>query len=122
MAIFTFGQQTLYQNFLIMTIYLTTFIGRFRLITFLEGISLLILVFIAVPIKYGLDNPLLVEIIGPIHGILFVLFIFNALRVGVEQQWRFWQTTWKVLLASIIPFGTFYIDYTILRKLQSIKN
>lgn len=47
-----------------------------------------------------------------------LLFIFNALSTGVEQKWSFRETTWKVLLACIIPFGTFYIDYKILRKLQ----
>ena len=93
-----------------------TTIGRLRLIAFLEGISLLILVFIAVPLKYYFDNPSLVKSVGPVHGALFLLFVFNALHAGVEQQWSFRKTTWKVIVASFIPFGTFYIDYKILRK------
>jgi len=44
--------------------------------------------------------------------------VFNALRVGVEQQWKFRETTWKVLVACFVPFGTFYIDYKILRKID----
>lgn len=87
-----------------------TKIGRLRIIAILEGISLLTLVFIAVPMKYGFDNPAFVKMIGPIHGSLFLLFLFNTLSVGVEQSWKFKETTWKVLLACIIPFGTFYID------------
>lgn len=94
-----------------------TKIGRLRIIAILEGISLLTLVFIAVPMKYGFDNPAFVKIMGPIHGSLFLLFLFNTLSVGVEQNWKFKQTTWKVLLACIIPFGTFYIDKKILSKL-----
>lgn len=101
-----------------MTKYFTTTLGRLRLLAFLEGSSLLLLVFIAVPMKHFWGNPGLTQAIGPIHGALFLLFVFNALRVGVEQQWSFAQTTWKVLLACVIPFGTFYIDYTILRKIQ----
>lgn len=105
-----------------MTNYFTTTIGRLRLIAFLEGISLLILVLVAVPLKYLLDNPALVKAIGPIHGALFLLFVFNALRVGVEQRWKFSETTWKVLVASFIPFGTFYIDYKILRNMSTSEN
>ncbi len=92
-------------------------IGRLRIIAILEGISLLTLVFIAVPMKYGFDNPSFVKMMGPIHGSLFLLFLFNTLSVGVEHNWKFKETTWKVLLACIIPFGTFYIDRKILSKL-----
>jgi integral membrane protein len=98
--------------------YFTTSVGRLRLVGFLEGVSLLILVFVAVPLKYIWHNPELVKIIGPIHGTLFLLFVFNALLVGVEQNWSFKETTWKVLLACVIPFGTFYIDNKILSKIQ----
>ncbi len=87
-----------------------------RLIGLLEGLSLLALVFIAVPAKYIYHQPELVKNIGPVHGILFLLFVFNALSVGVEQQWPR-AITWKVLVACVIPFGTFYIDRTILSKI-----
>jgi integral membrane protein len=96
---------------------MNTNLGRLRFLAFLEGISLLILIFIAVPIKYIFHNPGITRIVGPIHGTLFLLFIFNALSVGVEQNWKFRTTTWKVLVACLIPFGTFYIDYKILRKI-----
>ncbi|MCX8532502.1 DUF3817 domain-containing protein [Chryseobacterium luquanense] len=96
---------------------LKTKIGRLRIIAILEGISLLTLVFIAVPLKYGFDNPAFVKMMGPIHGSLFLLFLFNTLSVGIEQNWKFKETTWKVLLACIIPFGTFYIDKKLLSKL-----
>jgi integral membrane protein len=95
---------------------LKTQIGRLRLIAYLEGVSLIILLGVAVPLKYWGGNPELVKILGPIHGTLFLLFILSTLTVGVEQQWKFRQTTWKVLVACIIPFGTFYIDRHILRQ------
>ncbi len=96
---------------------LKTKTGRLRIIAILEGISLLTLVCIAVPLKYGFDNPSLVKFIGPVHGSLFLLFLVSTLSVGVEENWKFKETTWKVLLACIIPFGTFYIDRKILSKL-----
>lgn len=100
--------------------FLTSNIGRLRLLGLLEGVSLLLLVGIAVPIKYMLGDPALVRSIGPVHGILFLLFVVNTLSVGVEYNWRFTTTTWKVLLACIIPFGTFYIDKKILSKIKPV--
>lgn len=102
--------------------YFTTTIGRLRLFAFLEGISLLILVFIAVPLKYYFGNPSVSKSLGPVHGTLFLLFVFNALQVGIEQQWKFKETTWKVLVACLIPFGTLYIDYKILRNIPTDEN
>jgi integral membrane protein len=101
-----------------MTNLLKSKIGRLRLIGYLEGISLLALIFVAVPMKYFLGNPNLSKLLGPIHGAIFLLFLFNTLSVGVEQNWKFKTTTWKVILACFIPFGTFYIDSKILRKLK----
>lgn len=92
-----------------------TNLGRLRIIGFLEGVSLLALVFVAVPMKYLLHDPAAVKMLGPVHGVLFLLFVFNALSVGVEQKWNFRKTTIKVLLACIVPFGTFYIDRKILK-------
>ncbi|KAB2915571.1 MAG: DUF3817 domain-containing protein [Bacteroidetes bacterium] len=97
---------------------LKTKVGRLRIIGFLEGVSLLILVFVAVPLKYAANDPSVTKFMGPVHGALFLLFVFNTLSVGVEQQWKFRDTTWKVLLACIIPLGTFYIDQKILKNIK----
>lgn len=97
---------------------LTSSIGRLRLLGLLEGISLLLLIGVAVPAKHLYGDPRLVKSIGPVHGLLFLLFIVNTLSVGIEQHWKFTTTTWKVLLACIIPFGTFYIDKKILSKIK----
>lgn len=104
-----------------MTKLFTTATGHLRLYAFLEGISLLVLVLIAVPYKYFLQDPSLVKAIGPIHIALFLLFIFNTLQISIEQQWKFKDTTWKVLVACLIPLGTFYIDYTIFRHMKTDK-
>lgn len=97
-------------------------VGRLRLIGFLEGISLLILLLLAMPLKYIYGIPEWSKVMGAIHGALFLLFIFNTLSVGVEYRWKFKETTWKVLLACIIPLGTFYIDQKILSKMDPSKN
>jgi integral membrane protein len=99
--------------------FFNTSLGRLRLTGYAEGISLLVLVFVAVPLKYSGVTPQLSQIMGPIHGILFLLFVINTFRVAVEQQWKFKQVTWKILLACFIPFGTFYIDYKFLRPIHT---
>ncbi len=66
---------------------------------------------------YGISE--LSHILGPLHGGLFLLFIFNALGVGIEYRWKFRKTTWKVLLACIVPFGTFYVDRKILKAMYN---
>ncbi|WET67085.1 DUF3817 domain-containing protein [Sphingobacterium sp.] len=98
-----------------------TQLGRLRLLSYLEGISLLILVFIAVPLKYWGQQPMLVKALGPIHGMLFLWFVISTLSVGIERHWKFRQTTCKVLLACLIPFGTFYIDRRILKPIMEAK-
>jgi integral membrane protein len=99
--------------------FFTTQIGRLRLLGFLEGMSLLILIGIAMPLKYIYHEPGMVKVMGSVHGLLFLLFVINTLSVGVEYKWKFTTTTWKVLLACIIPFGTFYVDKVILSRMDS---
>jgi integral membrane protein len=95
--------------------FFSTAFGRLKLLGWLEGTSLLLLVGIAVPLKYACDAPAFVKLLGPVHGILFLLFIFQAISASIEQQWSFKKTTWKVLVACLIPFGTFYVNARLLK-------
>jgi len=66
--------------------------------------------------KYAYGNPIGSEVVGPIHGVLFILFVVNTMYVSAELDWKFKEITWKVLLACVVPFGTFYVDSKILNK------
>ena len=90
-------------------------IGRLRIAGFLEGVSLILLVFIGVPLKYLMEKPEVVKMVGPIHGALFLLFIFLTIGVSTEYRWK-GKTIVKLVISCFIPFGTFYIDRTILSK------
>lgn len=68
--------------------------------------------------KYLFHNPELSKFLGPVHGAIFLLFVLNTVSVAVEQSWKFRTTTWKILAACFIPFGTFYIDRVILRNVR----
>ncbi|RZV60462.1 MAG: DUF3817 domain-containing protein [Flavobacteriaceae bacterium] len=88
-------------------------IGKFRIVAFLEGISYLSLA-ITMYYKYvhaiGLPN----KIVGMFHGILFIIYVVLAFRLRKKYDWSFSKFA-IILIASLIPFGTFYIDYKYLR-------
>tara|TARA_R110000850_G_scaffold51355_1_gene124901 strand:- start:1068 stop:1352 length:285 start_codon:yes stop_codon:yes gene_type:complete len=90
-------------------------LNLFRLIAFLEGVSYILLLFIATPIKYLSDDPQYVKILGMPHGLLFIAYIIIAILISKKMQWSN-SILAKVLLASIIPFGTFYVEYKYLKK------
>ena len=81
----------------------------FRLIAVLEGISYILLL-IATPIKYFLDNEEYVKLLGMPHGILFILYISMVFFIQKKMHWDN-KSLIIVILASMIPFGFFYIEY-----------
>jgi integral membrane protein len=103
-----------------MSIRPTQLLLQFRRIALLEGISLLILLFIAMPLKYFMDLPLAVKYFGWIHGILFIVYVVFLLKVWIELKWKF-QKVVLAFLASIFPFGTFLLDKKLKEDVNRIK-
>jgi integral membrane protein len=87
----------------------------FRIIGFLEGISYLLLLGIGVPLKYIAQNDSWVKALGMPHGLLFGAYIFISLALRDKMKWKF-KTLVFIMIASIIPFGTFYVDRKFLTK------
>lgn len=81
----------------------------FSVIAFLEGISYILLL-IAVPIKYIYNNEYFVQLLGMPHGILFIIYITLSIIMKFKMNWNY-RFFLFVIIASIIPFGTFYIEY-----------
>jgi len=81
----------------------------FRRIAVTEGSSFLVLLFIAMPMKYLASLPMAVTIVGGLHGILFIAFLIMMWVVKSEFK-RDWAWTAKAVLASILPFGTIVMD------------
>ncbi len=90
--------------------------GRLRIVGLAEGISLLILLGIAMPLKYVLGMPEATKAIGMIHGLLFVVYVLMIIMAHIEMNWKFKQTS-LLLLASVVPFGTIYADRKVFKKL-----
>jgi integral membrane protein len=70
------------------------------------------------PIKYLFEIPEATQTIGMIHGVLFLLFTISALILSIIQKWT-GNRILRVLLSSVLPFGTFYVDKKILSKLPT---
>lgn len=83
-----------------------------RIVAVVEATSFLLLL-TATAIKYGADQPIGVQILGPIHGVLFVAYVVLTVMLWKERSWPS-RTGVLVLVGAILPFGGFVVDRTIL--------
>lgn len=81
----------------------------FRTISLAEGISLLTLLFIAMPMKYFMEIPEAVKLVGWIHGVLFILYVVMLFVAWINNRWKFLFAA-GAFIASLIPFGTFVLE------------
>ena len=93
---------------------------QFKLVAFLEGLSYLALLFIAMPLKYMADMPMAVHITGSVHGLLFCAFVLLLFRVATEHDWSIKRSAWA-FIASLVPFGTFVLDRELKRELETVE-
>ena len=80
-----------------------------RIVGFVEGLSLILLLFFAMPMKYLLDQSIYVKYIGMGHGILFIVYLLVLLIVSHRMKWPL-SIFVMGLVASILPFGPFLFD------------
>ena len=86
----------------------------FRLAALLEGVSYIILLFFAMPVKYLLHDPVFVKLLGMPHGILFIAYIIFSVLGKYKYGWGY-KEFFIISAASLVPFGTFYVDKKYLR-------
>jgi len=94
-------------------------ISRFRIIAIVEGISYLVLLFIAMPLRSFFDFPMAVTYTGWAHGLLFILYILALLSAWQYKKWSFLFACWA-FVASLIPFATFVLEKQL--KKQMLEN
>ena len=97
---------------------LATPLSRLRLVGLLEGISFLVLLLIAMPLKYAAGQPLAVRYVGMAHGVLFLLYLLALVPVALDHRWS-WKTVALAVLASVLPAGPFVFDAKVLKPLAS---
>jgi len=98
-----------------------TLIGRFRLVGALEAISFLVLLGIAMPLKYVWGEPLAVRIVGMAHGILFLLYCGVLYGVSQEYKWPLRKSA-LFFIAAFLPFGPFLVDGRLKEEDEGLSN
>lgn len=93
---------------------LSTALGRFRIVAFLEGCSF-ILIGLTMILKYQYAMPKPNYVVGMVHGLLFIVYVVMVLVVGRMYRWSLWKM-FLAFLASLVPFGTFYADKKLFRE------
>ena len=84
-------------------------LSRFRAVALTEGISFLVLLLIAMPLKYLAGFPDAVKVVGWAHGVLFIAYLITLAHVTIIESWSFLRVV-LAFIASLIPFGTFILD------------
>ena len=89
---------------------------RYRVIAYVVGVMLLVLVFVAMPLKYLGDDPSAVDVVGPLHGFLYVIYLLGAFDLARRVQWSLGRMV-MVALAGTIPFLSFYAERKVSHEL-----
>lgn len=97
---------------------LSTPLARLRTVGLLEGVSFLLLIGIAMPLKYLADQPLAVRYVGMAHGVLFLLYLLALVPVALDNRWSA-KTLALAVLASLLPAGPFVFDHRVLKPLAA---
>jgi integral membrane protein len=93
---------------------------RFRVMAWITGLMLLLLAFAAMPLKYLYGRPELVEMIGPVHGFLYAVYVIVTFDLARRIQWRLVRTV-LMLLAGTVPFASFVADRSALREISATR-
>jgi integral membrane protein len=88
-----------------------------RVVAITEAVSFLVLVLVGLPLKYFGDQEVGVKVMGPVHGVLFVLFVMLAIFVAADEKWRL-KRTLLTLLCAVIPFGGFIADRKLIAPVE----
>lgn len=92
-------------------------LNRFRIVSMLEGVSFLLLLFVAMPAKYQFGIPEAVTVMGWAHGFLFMAYVFMAVNLSNRFLWSPLYTI-GVVLAGMIPFACFALEMRLKREVE----
>lgn len=91
---------------------------RYRVIAYLVGVGLIVLVLIGVPLEYGADKPQLASVVGPIHGFLYIVYVIAALDLSMKMHWPLKRTI-LICLAGTIPFLSFVAERKVSHEVEA---
>ena len=86
----------------------------YRVLAIVTGIGLVILTFVGVPLRYAAHSPGVVEIVGPLHGFLYIAYLAVTLLLGVARRWHPLKTI-LVMAAGTIPLAAFFAEHRVVK-------
>ena len=93
---------------------------QLRVVALLEGASFILLLFVAMPLKYLLGLPLAVRVVGSLHGALFLIFLVALFRAAAEREWPL-ARSFLAFVSSVVPFGTFVFDRSLRSEIAGVR-
>lgn len=92
---------------------------RYAVMAYVVGVGLLVLVLVGVPLQYGADVPQVAEIVGPIHGFLYIVYLVAAFDLARRARFSFWQLA-AMVGAGFVPFLAFVIERRVSRRVAAL--
>jgi integral membrane protein len=92
---------------------------RYRIMAYIVGVGLLILVFIGVPLQYGANEPIVAQVVGPIHGFLYIVYLLAALDLARRARFTLLQMA-AMVGAGFLPFLAFIIERRVRRRVEGL--
>jgi integral membrane protein len=91
---------------------------RFRVVAYVVGSGLLVLVFVGVPLNHLAHRPGVVAVLGPLHGFLYIVYLLTAVDLAFRCRWPLLRTL-LVMLAGTVPFLSFVAERKVTRLLHA---
>ena len=91
---------------------------RYRVMAWIVGVLLVTLVFVAMPLKYLADQPVMVKVVGVGHGYMFILYLVTSLDLALRSKWRVTYTA-LVCLAGLVPFFSFVAEHKVTQRTRA---
>ena len=90
---------------------------RFRVMAYVVGVALLVLVFVGIPLQIWGNDATVVHVVGPIHGFLYIAYLVVAADLARRAGWPVWRL-WDVVLAGLIPFAAFFVERRVEHRVE----
>ncbi|MPQ97649.1 DUF3817 domain-containing protein [Modestobacter sp. I12A-02628] len=91
---------------------------RYRVMALVVGVMLLVLVLVAVPLRYGFDVPQVSKVVSPLHGFLYIVYLVAAFDLAMRARWTA-KGTVLVLLAGVVPFLSFWAERRVTAQVRA---
>jgi integral membrane protein len=89
--------------------------GRYRVLAYVVGTLLVVLVFVGVPLKHFAGKPQVASVVGVTHGVLYMVYLAAALQLAIARRWSLTRIA-VVFAAGLVPFLTFYMERLVTRE------